>query len=54
VVVIVGLDVHKCEPGEGVGAKRIKIQAIAAQIQSAYGLQEVEGGSVVSQRPLPW
>ena len=40
--------------GEGAVAKKIEIQAIVAQIQSAYGLQEVEGGSVASQGPLPW
>jgi len=40
--------------GGGGWDQKIEIRAIAAQIQSAYGLQEVEGGSVASQGPLPW
>jgi hypothetical protein len=36
---------------EGAGAKKHEIRAIVARFRSASGLQQVEGGSVVSQDP---
>jgi len=36
---------------EGAGVKKSENQAIVARFRSAFGVQEMEGGSVVSQAP---
>jgi hypothetical protein len=40
--------------GEGAGAQKLEIRALVARFRSASWLQEVEGGSVVSQGPPLW
>jgi hypothetical protein len=54
VVAVVRMCIRARTRGRGLGLKKHEIQAILAWFQSASRLQQVEGGSVVSQGPLPW
>ena len=52
VVVVVGLCARKTRGREGIGPKTCN-QAAMAQLQAEMQLQEVEGGAMGLQAPLP-
>jgi len=54
VMAVVRTCIRACTRGRGLGPKKHEIRAILARFRSASWLQQVEGGSVVSQGPLPW
>ena len=54
VVAVVHMCIQAHTRGRGLGLKKHEIQAILAWFQSASRLQQVEGGSVVSQGSLLW